>query len=65
MDRHLPSVAIMIEVTSRQTECSHFNLDYGRMLAVALQQRYIKHHFCDFNIPPAFSSVCVLNLFVC
>ena len=32
MDRHLRSVAIMIEVTSRHTECTHFNLDYSQML---------------------------------
>ena len=37
MDRHLLSVAIMIEVTSRRMECTHFNLDYSRMHAVALQ----------------------------
>ena len=27
MDRHLRLIAIMIEVTSRHTECTHFNLD--------------------------------------
>ena len=27
MDRHLRSIAIMIEVASRHTECTHFNLD--------------------------------------
>ena len=32
MDRHLRSLAIMIEVTSRHTKCTHFNLDYSRML---------------------------------
>ena len=37
MDRHLRSVAIMIEVTSRHMECTHFNPDYSRMPAVALQ----------------------------
>ena len=36
MDRHLRSVAIMIDVTSRQMECAHFNSDYSRMPAVAL-----------------------------
>ena len=36
-DRHLRSVAIMIEVTSRHMECTRFKLDYSRMLAVALQ----------------------------
>ena len=30
------SVAIMIEVTSCHMECTHFNLDYSRMPAVAL-----------------------------
>ena len=37
MDRHLRYVAIMIEVTSRHMECTHFNLDYRQMPAVALQ----------------------------
>ena len=37
MDRHLRSVAIMIEVTSRHMECTHFNSDYCRMPAVAQQ----------------------------
>ena len=36
-NRHLGSVAIMIEVTSRHTECTQFNLDYSRMPAVAQQ----------------------------
>ena len=40
MDRHLHSLAIMIEVTSRHTECTHFNLDYSRMPPVALQYVY-------------------------
>ena len=29
MKRHLGSAAIIIEVTSRHTECTHFNLDYS------------------------------------
>ena len=33
--RHLCLIAIMIEVTSRYTECNHFNLDYSQMPAVA------------------------------
>ena len=37
MDRHLRSLAIVIEVTSHHTECTHFNLDYSQMPAVALQ----------------------------
>ena len=37
MDRHLRSVAIVIEVTSRHMECTRFNLDYSRIPAVALQ----------------------------
>ena len=37
MDRHLPSVAIMIEVTNRHMECTHFNLEYSRMPTVAPQ----------------------------
>ena len=37
MERHLRSVAIMIEVISRHMECTHFNLDYSRMPAVAQQ----------------------------
>ena len=37
MDRHLRSVAMEIEVTSHLMECTHFNLDYSRMPAVALQ----------------------------
>ena len=36
-ERHLCSVAIMIEVTSRHLECIHFNSDYSQMPAVALQ----------------------------
>ena len=32
-ERHLRSVAIMIEVTSRHMECTHFNLDYSQMPA--------------------------------
>ena len=28
----------MIEVTSRHMKCTHFNLDYSRMPAVALQE---------------------------
>ena len=35
MDRHLPPVAIKIKVTSRPTECTHFNLDYSLMPAIA------------------------------
>ena len=31
-NRHLRSVAIMIEVISRHTECTHFNLDYSQCL---------------------------------
>ena len=37
MDRHLRSVAIMIEVTSHHMECTHFNLDYSQMPAVVRQ----------------------------
>ena len=37
MDCHLRSVAIMIEVTSRHTECTNFNFDYSWMPAVALR----------------------------
>ena len=37
MDRHLRSVAIMIEVTSRHMECTYFNSNYNRMPAVSLQ----------------------------
>ena len=37
MDRHLRSVAIMIEVTNRRTECTQFNLDDSQMSTVALQ----------------------------
>ena len=37
MDRQLRLAAIVIEVTSRHTECTHFNLDYSQMLAVAPQ----------------------------
>ena len=35
--RHLRSAAIVIEVTSRHTECTHFNLDFSRMSVIALQ----------------------------
>ena len=41
MYRHLRSVAIMIEVTSRHMECTHVNLDYSRMPAVA--QQFLSH----------------------
>ena len=37
MERILHLVAILIEVTSRHMEYTHFNMDYSRMLAVALQ----------------------------
>ena len=37
MDCHLRSVAIMVDVTSRQMDCTHCKLDYSRMPAVALQ----------------------------
>ena len=37
MECHLRRVTIMIEVTSRHPEWTHFNLDYSRMPAVALQ----------------------------
>ena len=37
MDRHLRSIAIMIEVTSRHVEYTHFDLDCSRMTAVAQQ----------------------------
>ena len=37
MDRHLRSVAIMIEVTSRHLECTHFYSDCSQMPAVAKQ----------------------------
>ena len=40
MDCHLRSVAITIEVTSRHTEYTHFNLDYSRIPAVALHYVY-------------------------
>ena len=35
--RHLRSVAIMIEVTSCLTECTHVNSDYNQMPVIALQ----------------------------
>ena len=41
-DRHLRSVAIMTEVTSRRMECTHINLEYSRMPAVAQQCRYTR-----------------------
>ena len=37
MDRHLRSVAIMIEVTSHHTEFTDFNSDYSQTPAVAQQ----------------------------
>ena len=37
MDRHLYLVTIMIEVTSRHMECTHFNPDNSQMPAVAQQ----------------------------
>ena len=35
------SVAIMIEVTSRHTEFTHFNSDYSQMSAVALHKECV------------------------
>ena len=37
MECHLHSVAIMTEMTSRHMECTHFNLDYSQISAVARQ----------------------------
>ena len=37
MERHLRSVIITIEITSRHIECTHINLDNSRIPAVALQ----------------------------
>ena len=37
IDHHLRSITVMIEGTSRHLKCTHFNLDYSRMSAVALQ----------------------------
>ena len=34
MDRHLRSVTIMMEATSRHTECTHFNLNLSRKPAL-------------------------------
>ena len=35
MECHLLEVTVMVEVTCRQMECTHFNLDNSRMPAVA------------------------------
>ena len=43
IERHLRSVAIMIELTSRHTECTYFNSDYSQMPAVALQVYSCEH----------------------
>ena len=37
MDRHRRSIAIMIEVTNRHLECTHFNLDYSRMPVIQVK----------------------------
>ena len=37
MERHLRSAAIIMEMTSRHTECTHFNLYYSQIPAAALQ----------------------------
>ena len=37
MDRNLRSVVIMLEVTSRHTECTHSDLVYSQIPVVALQ----------------------------
>ena len=37
MDRQKRSVAIMIEVTGRHVDCTHFNSDYSQVPAFALQ----------------------------
>ena len=44
MDRHLRSVAIIIEVTSRYLECTYFHLDHSQMPAVAQQEH--KRKYC-------------------
>ena len=51
MERHLRSVAIMIEVTSLHMECTHFNLDCSQMPAVAPQQE--NGHCLKYNIQKA------------
>ena len=54
MDRYLRSVAIVIEVTSRHMECTHFNLDYSQMPAVspqrALQAKPANSSFCNVYV---------------
>ena len=41
VDCYLRSVAIRIEVTSRHIKCTYFDLDYSRMLALALRLIYM------------------------
>ena len=59
MDRHLRSVAIMIEVTSRHMECTHFNPNYSRMPVVAL-----KSHSCAACPTPPFCDSKALDTYV-
>ena len=44
MGRHLRSIVVMIEVTSRHVECTNFNLVYSQMSAVALQSGTNMNH---------------------
>ena len=56
MDRHLRLVAIMIEVTSRHAKCTHFNLDYSRMPAVA---RHYDRQLASLNPHAFYNAVCL------
>ena len=38
MEHHLCSVFIMIEVSSRRIESTHFNSDYSQMMPAVVQQ---------------------------
>ena len=53
MGRHLRLVAIMIEVTSRHKECTHFNSNYRRMPVVVLQ---LCSNLSNFNYKPQAAS---------
>ena len=49
MKRHLRAVAIIIELTSRLMECTHFNLDYSQMPPVAQQYSLFCVTYQKFN----------------
>ena len=54
-ERHLHSVAIMLEMTSRRVECTHFNLDFSQMPAVMQQLHRCGEVFASENFSSIFA----------